>query len=312
MDLRGLVQSLATDLLGDQKMSDEDFEKIYNIIEEKVDNEPPPRFAFIGETGVGKSSTLNALFNAGFDVSHTEACTQEARGVEISLSEVEGVNGALVAYDIPGLGESQLKQREHIALYEKVLKDVDVALWILDAQNRAIASVQQYLERELREIHPKLLERMVIALNKVELVYPGEKAWHPLANLPSEEQEENIKGRIRDVKRKIHEVLPNWEGKIIGYSAHKRYNLPHLFDAMMDAVPNKRRWVVASRKALADFLELVDPQLLPPEKRRERVIHQQPQPSKMSDIVASMPPEEFAKLAGDKKAFSAWLKQKGL
>ncbi|NET42195.1 GTPase family protein [Okeania sp. SIO2B3] len=150
---RGLVQSLATDLLGDQKMSDEDFEKIYNIIEEKVDNEPPPRFAFIGETGVGKSSTLNALFNAGFDVSHTEACTQEARGVEISLSEVEGVNGALVAYDMPGLGESQLKQREHIALYEKVLKDVDVALWILDAQNRAIASVQQYLERELREIH---------------------------------------------------------------------------------------------------------------------------------------------------------------
>ncbi len=39
MDLRGLVQSLATDLLGDQKMSDEDFEKIYNIIEEKVDNQ---------------------------------------------------------------------------------------------------------------------------------------------------------------------------------------------------------------------------------------------------------------------------------
>lgn len=39
MDLRGLVQSLAIDLLGDQKMSDEDFEKIYNIIEEKVDHQ---------------------------------------------------------------------------------------------------------------------------------------------------------------------------------------------------------------------------------------------------------------------------------
>lgn len=114
------------------------------------------------------------------------------------------------------------------------------------------------------------------------------------------------------MQKKNREVLPNWKGKIIGYSAHKRYNLPHLFDAMMDAVPNKRRWVVASRKALADFLELVDPQLLPPEKRRERAINQQPQPSKMSDIVANMPPEEFAKLAGDKKAFSAWLKQKGL
>lgn len=81
---------------------------------------------------------------------------------------------------------------------------------------------------------------------------------------------------------------------------------------MMDAVPNKRRWVVASRKALADFLELVDPQLLPPEKKRETRTNQQPQLAKMSDIVASMPPEEFAKFSGDKKAFLAWLKQQGI
>lgn len=316
MDLRGLVQSLAKDILGDQKMSEEDFEKIYYMIEDRVDNEPPPRFAFIGETGVGKSSTLNALFNAGLEVSHIEACTPTVQGVEVSFNEV--VNGALVAYDMPGLGESLLKQREHIALYEQVLKDVDVALWILDAQNRAIASVQKYLETELRAIHPRLLERMVIALNKVDLVHPGEAAWHPLANLPSEEQEENIKGRIRDVKIKIREVLPNWQGTVVGYSANKRYNLPQLFDAMMDAVPNKRRWVVASRKALADFLELVDPQLLPPEKRRQTSIHQQPQPSKMSDIVASMPPKEFAKFAkslnveADKKTFLALLRQQGL
>jgi uncharacterized protein len=312
MDLRGLVQGLARDILGTQKISEDDFEKIYRMIEDRVDNEPPPRFAFIGETGVGKSSTLNALFNAGLDVSHIEACTKTVQGVEVSFNEVEGVNGALIAYDMPGLGESQLKQREHIALYEQVLKDVDVALWILDAQNRAIASVQQYLEKELRAINPRLLERMVIALNKVELVHPGETAWHPLANLPSEEQEEHIKGRIRDVQRKIREVLPNWQGKIVGYSVNKRYNLPHLFDAMMDAVPEKRRWVVASRKALADFLELVDPQLLPPEKRRERSTHQQPQSAKMSDLVASMSPEEFTKFAGDQKAFLALLQQRGL
>ncbi|WP_323209684.1 GTPase family protein [Nodularia spumigena] len=312
MDLRGIIQDLAKDLLGDQKMSDEHFEQIYRMIEDKVDNEPPPCFAFIGETGVGKSSTVNALFNAGVEVSHTEACTQTARGIEIYFNELEAVNGALIVYDMPGLGESRLKQKEHIAIYEKVLKDVDVALWILDAQNRAIASVQQYLEAELKSINPKLLERMVIALNKVDLVSPGETHWHPLANLPSEEQENNINGRIRDVKKRIREVVPNWKGTIIGYSANRRYNLPQLFDAMMDAVPKKRQWVVASRKALADFLEFVDPQLLPPEKRRQRVVNQQPRPSKMSDIVASMSPEEFAKIARDKEAFLALLKERNL
>lgn len=312
MDLRSVLQGLVNELLPGQQMSEEHFEKVYDMIADKVDNEPPPRFAFIGESGVGKSSTLNALFNAGLDVSHTEACTQTAIDIKIKLNELEGANGLLIAYDMPGLGESRLKQREHIALYEKILKNVDVALWILDAQNRQIASVQQYLEDELQSIHPKLLERMVIALNKVDLVHPGETHWHPLANLPSEEQEKNIEGRIRDVKRKIREVLPTWRGRIIGYSANKRYNLPHLFDAMMDAVPNKRRWVVASRKALADFLELVDPQLLPPDKRRERLQNQQPQPAKISDIVANMPPEEFAKLSTDKIAFEKWLKAQGL
>ncbi|XWK89224.1 MAG: GTPase [Phormidium sp.] len=312
MDLRDVLQGLVKELLPGQQMSKEHFEEIYRMIEDKVDNEPPPRFAFIGECGVGKSSTLNALFNAGLEVSHIQACTQTARGIEISFNEIEGVNGALIAYDMPGLGESRLKQKEHIAIYEKILKDVDVALWILDGQNRAIAQIQEYLEVELKSIHPQLLNRMVIALNKVDLIYPGETAWHPLANLPSEEQEDNINGRIADVKRKIREVLPHWQGKIVGYSANKRYNLPHLFDAMMDAVPNKRKWVVASRKALADFLEYVDPQLLPLEKRRERLQNQQPRPSKMSDIVANMPPQEFARLSSNKDAFEKWLKAQGL
>ena len=309
MDLRGILQFLRKYLLGDQKnTSDDDFEKIRQTIKDKVDHEPPPRFAFIGETGVGKSSTLNALFNAGVEFSHTEACTQTANLIEIPFNEVKGIKGSLVLYDMPGLGESRLKQKEHIALYEQVLKDVDVALWILDAQNRAIASVQQYLETELKSIDPRLLERMVIALNKVDLVHPGD--WHPSANLPSEEQEKNINGRIKDVENKIREVLPNWKGIIVGYSANKRYKLPQLFDAIMDAVPTERQWVVASRKSLADFLELVDPKLLPPDKVPQKVINQQVQSSKISDVVNSMSNEEFVKFANNKEAFLAWLKQK--
>lgn len=309
MDLKNLVRSIAQDILGEQRMNEEHFEEIYRRIEHKIDNEPPPRFAFIGETGVGKSSTLNALFNAGCEVSHIEACTQVVKGVEVDVDEVGGMKGILLAYDVPGLGESRLKHREHLELYEKVLKEVDVALWILDAQNRAIASVQESLIK-IQEINPNLLERMVFALNKVDLVYPGESAWHQLANIPSEEQEKNITGRIHDVKKKIREVIPHWRGTVIGYSANRRYNLPQLFAAMLDAVPKKRQWVVASRKALADFFELVDPQLLPPEKKQNLYQFEQPASSriqKISDIVESMPAEEFTRLATNKGAFLEWL-----
>jgi uncharacterized protein len=311
IDLKNFVRSLAKDILGDQVVSNDHYEAIYRQIEEKIDNEPPPRFAFIGETGVGKSSTLNALFNAGCEVSHTESCTQNAKGIEIPFDSFEGANGSLIVYDMPGLGESRNRQIEHIALYESILKEkVDVALWVLDAQNRAIASVQEYLEAEINNINPKLLKHMVFALNKVDLVYPGESAWHPLANIPSEEQEENINGRIKDVKKKILEVIPYWRGTVVGYSSSKRYNLPQLFSAMLDAVPQKRQWVVASRKALADFLELVDPELLPPEKRRESYQNDVSfsQSQKTFEIIKNLPPEEFSKLTSNKDAFLEWLK----
>ena len=152
---------------------------------------------------------------------------------------------------------------------------------------------------------------MVVALNKIDLVHPGD--WHPLANMPSEEQEKNIEGRILDVRSKIRAVVPQWSGPIIGYSADKRYNLPQFFALMLDSVTTKRQWVVASRKAIADFLDLVDPRYLPPEVATARSERQKktPQHSKVSDLIALMPPDQLKKLAQDPEAFQKWLQEKG-
>jgi GTP-binding protein EngB required for normal cell division len=38
----------------------------------------PPKIALIGETGVGKSSTINALFNLGQEISHRPSSTCRA------------------------------------------------------------------------------------------------------------------------------------------------------------------------------------------------------------------------------------------
>ena len=58
---------------------------------------------------------------------------------------VKGSNGLLIVYDMPGLGESTNKQGKHLGTYSRVLKEADVALWILDAQHRAIEYVQEKL-----------------------------------------------------------------------------------------------------------------------------------------------------------------------
>jgi len=279
------------------KVSDKDFEEIWTQVTHKLENEPPPRVAIIGNTGVGKSSTLNALFNAGQPISHTKACTQVEGIIEITADTVEGEKGFLVIYDMPGLDESISSQEKHLETYERILKDVDVAIWVLEAASRGIKNVQDTIDKDIRRINPEILNRIVFALNKVDLVHPGATDWNPLANLPSDEQLKNITMRIEDVESKIKEILPDWQGKIIGYSADKRYNLTKLFSTMLDSVPETRKWVITSRKALSDYLELVDERLLPDEfkikKQENAKLKSKRNQENLLKIIDSMTPDEL-------------------
>jgi hypothetical protein len=161
--------------------------------------------------------------------------------------------------------------------------------------------VQAAILNEISAIDPDLPRRIIFALNKVDLVHPGQTDWHPHANMPSEEQEKNIQARIKDVQNKMKQAIPKWNGKVIGYSAGKRYNLPQLFATMLEGVSLKRRWVITSRMALADFLELVDPAYLPPEYRSQaKVNHSQSPP------LGTTPP--ISKPATDRESVMTFLK----
>jgi predicted GTPase len=310
MNVREIMQGLFSQLREENSQIPEDkLEEILRKVEELVENEPAPRIALIGESGVGKSSTLNVLFGAGQAVSHRKAETQIETEIQVKIDTMEGTKGALIVYDMPGLGESQATQQRHLATYRRVLKNIDVVLWILDAQFRAIKSIQDQLSNDIKQINPEIVDRIVFALNKVDLVHPGEKAWHPLANIPSEEQENHIKARLYDVQLKIKEVSPTWNGTVMGYSATKRYNLPQLFASMLDAVPKKRQWMLTSRKALADFFELVDPNLIPEELRSKMHVAESKSDDPIDRAIEDMSEEEFLKISRDKSTLSRFLRK---
>lgn len=299
-------------------ISQADMDTILGQIDQKIANEPPPRVAIIGESGVGKSSTLNSLFNAGVDISHTQACTQEANEIRVPLGSmlarqmkidtVEASLGDLIVYDMPGLGEGFSARDQHLATYDDVLRRVDAAVWILDAPVRSI----EFAQTEMARLDKALTTHMTFALNKVDAVYPGETAWYNPANLPSPEQEGNIKLRMADVERKVREALPHWRGQVIGYSAKRRFNLPQLFAAMLDGVARERRWVLVQRKSLADYFEFVDPRLLPDDIRLPTRPATGSRPPKdpvevAREALSSLSPQQFQAISADKRKLDEWL-----
>lgn len=218
----------------------------------------PPRIALIGETGVGKSSTINALFGHGLEISHTRACTQ----IE---TEVVGVRGRPVhVFDMPGLGEDVDADEKHYDTYKRVLPTVDVIVWIVKADNRAMTHIQVALERLVKHeiLNPA---RLVVAMNQADLVQPG--AWDPRINLPSTEQEATIRARREDITRKLQKVVKVADRQVIAYSATTFYNLDELFESMLGACDETRRWVLNDRADRADFNSLVASAATVPEEK---------------------------------------------
>jgi uncharacterized protein len=260
MKFENIFSKLLDKVLEGQNIDTEGKKKIKNqlFIEKEQALKTPPKIALIGTSGVGKSSTINSLFGTNLSVSHFQACTSVEEEIIIT-----GKNGDIAIYDMPGLGEDIDEDEKHIETYARVLPTCDVVLWIMVANGagRAMAFDQIVLRDVINRISPKILDRLVIGLNQADLMEPMD--WINNANIPSKEQKENLEYRVTDVRKKLGKVVPNLSTeRIIYYSAKKRFRLVQLFQALMYACPDDRAWVLESRRSIADYTELIDPEIL--------------------------------------------------
>ena len=236
---------------------DRDKRRLYGLLNDKVieELEKPTHIAVIGKCGVGKTSTINALFGTDWKISHVRAATKREH-----VYFYENERGRLTISDLPGLGEDIDTEQEYRALYRRVLKECEVALFVLKADSRDMLDVQRILRDVVGRAMPDLAQRIVIGLNQVDLVQPG--VWIDEANIPSAEQERSIGLIIRERAKSIQKICPIKRSQIVAYSAVKRYHLAHLFQAMVAGTAGEA-WVLDAKKKIADWKELVDPKYLP-------------------------------------------------
>lgn len=262
-----MIKNLVDSLLKGKGIPDEHKRKIAERTDLAINNElinKPPVIALIGISGVGKSSTINALFGTDLPISHFKACTQKEEEIL-----VKGKNGDIIIYDMPGLGEDIIQDEIHKKTYESVLPKCDVVLWILAAKSRGSMSFEQLILRDfISVVSAGILDRLVIGVNQVDLIDPND--WIEEGNIPSKEQKQNIELRIEDVRTKLGRVIPNLSmDRILYYSATKNYRLVNLFGAMLDAA-KKRGWVLDSRKAIADYRKRIKPEIIKAIKNKRR------------------------------------------
>ncbi len=208
------------------------------FIEVFTKNEPI-RIAVIGEAGVGKTSTINALFKTDLPISHIGTCTQKAEVVKAITSK--GI--PIEVIDMPGLWAGEAETQRHWETYKNVLPTVDSAIWVISAGDRALQGMQNALKTISEFADSNFVNHIVFGINKSEHMY--DEKWNDNINLPSPIQQEHLELFCLTVKDAIIEKFPGWKGKIVCYSAQKNFRLDELLEQMVaSASPEKRLKVI--------------------------------------------------------------------
>lgn len=204
------------------KLPKDKADKLRKVIEDEMS--VPPKLAVIGKSGVGKTETINNLFDVEWHTSEVLTGTKDAQKETFHLKG----GGKLTVIDMPGLGDSIANDERFLEIYKEILPDVDVIFYIMQADDRGLGDDEKIIE-EILKCGKDLDKKLVIGLNKVDLLGENEGLeWDDLSNLPSEEQESLIERKCTAISKRFSKNIGIKKDATTYFSAVKRYNLYHV------------------------------------------------------------------------------------
>ncbi|HAV2023603.1 TPA: GTPase family protein [Citrobacter koseri] len=211
-----------------------------------------PAIGIMGKTGAGKSSLCNTLFAGDISpVSDVVACTRKPLQFRLQLGK-----RFMTIMDLPGVGESELRDAEYAALYREQLPRLDLVLWLIKADDRALAVDEHFYRQVIGEAYRHKVLFVISQSDKVEPTSGGEKL--------STEQKQNISRKICLLHELFQPVNP-----VCAVSVRLQWGLRVMAERMIHCLPREASSPVAvqlsaplrtdaiNKKARDDFGETV-------------------------------------------------------
>ena len=211
-----------------------------------------PVIGIMGKSGAGKSSLCNALFASEVSpVSDVAACTREPLRFRLQVGDCY-----MTLMDLPGVGESSTRDTEYAALYREQLSRLDLVLWLIKADDRALAVDEHFYHQVIGEAYRHKVLFVISQSDKAEPTSGG----GPLSTA----QKQNISRKICLLHELFQPVNP-----ICAVSVRLQWGLRVMAERMIKCLPREAtspvvaqlqqpfRTMVVREQARDDFGETV-------------------------------------------------------
>ena len=208
----------------------------------------------VGATGVGKSSTINALFDMEVAKVGVGVDPETSKIVKYDLDN-------LTIWDTPGLGDGEENDK---TIRKSILKKInevddegnmliDLVLVVVDSASKDLGTTYDLIKDILiPAFDEEAKDRILIALNQADMAMKGNH-WNDETNSPDDVLKDFLKKKCSSVRNRIKDTT-GIDVKPVYYCAgytdengeqRSPYNLTKLLYYIVKSIPSEKRMVIA-------------------------------------------------------------------